>query len=108
MEINATSASALPRLTRKASPATPSAEAAPFAQIFKNVTKPTQTTLITPASATLSSQVRNARSMIFMENMPLEQRRSEVEKEDFTPQPAALERSRGSLERVLTQPGLNK
>lgn len=108
MEIIATTASALSRSTRNASPATPSFEEAPFAQIFKNVTKPAQATLITPASATLSSQVRNARSTTFMESMPLEQRRSEVEKEDFMPQPAALERSRGLLERLLTQPGMNK
>ena len=108
MEIIATAGSTLPRSTRNASAAAPSPEEAPFAQIFKNAFNPTGTTLIVTASATLTSEVRNARSTIFMENMSLDQRRSEVEKESFMPRPAALEQSKGFLERVLTQPGLNK
>jgi hypothetical protein len=48
-----------------------------------------------------------ARSIFFLQNMSIEQRRSAVQDEGFTPQAAALESPRGTGGRVLAQNAIN-
>lgn len=78
-----------------------------FAQIFKNAVKPVNTSPIVPAPATLSNLVPN-RSTFFMQNMPIEQRRSAVEEQDFKAQAAALESVTGDRGPVWSQNKANR
>ncbi|MDF2643301.1 MAG: hypothetical protein K0R45_2574 [Pseudomonas sp.] len=77
-----------------------------FAQIFKNAIRPAHPTPAVPAAATLTNLVP-ARSIFFLQNMSIEQRRSAVQDEGFTPQAAALESPRGTGGRVLAQNAIN-
>ena len=102
MEVNAKTATPHTQTKRSDAAARTSPGDGKFAQIFKNATRPANATPIVPASATLTQQAP-ARSTFFIQNMPLEQRRSAVEYEGFNPQPAALEPTKGAGGRVLLQ-----
>lgn len=102
MEINAKPTVNQPGTRNRTTAASTPADDRPFSQIFRNVVKPENTSSVVPAPATLT-QLAPIRSVFFMQNMPIEQRRSAVEDETFKPQAAALEPQKGAANRVLTQ-----
>lgn len=102
MEINAKTAVSHPGTWSRATAANTAANDGPFSQIFKNAVKPASSTPLVPAPATLTP-LAPTRSVFFMQNMPIEQRRSATEDETFKPQAAALEPQKGAADRVLTQ-----
>jgi hypothetical protein len=102
MEINAKANVSPPGAGNRTRAANGSADEGPFSQIFKNAVRPAHTTPIVPAPATLTHTALG-RSLFFMQNMPLEQRRSAVDEQDFKPQAAALEPQKGAANRVLVQ-----
>jgi hypothetical protein len=107
MEINAKVTVSHPATGNRTRAANTPADDGPFSQILKNAVKPAHTTPIVPAPATLT-QLINSRSMFFMQNMPIEQRRSAVEDETFRPQAAALEPQKGAANRLLTQNAVSR
>lgn len=102
MEINAKVTINHPGTGNRTKAANTAANDGPFSQIFKNAVRPAHTTPIVPAPATLTHTALG-RSLFFMQNMPLEQRRSAVDEQDFKPQAAALEPQKGAANRVLVQ-----
>lgn len=102
MEINVKTAVSHPGTWSRAVAANTAVSDSPFSQIFKNAVKPANSTALVPAPANLIS-LCPTRSVFFMQNMPIEQRRSAVEDETFRPQAAALEPQKGTANRVLTQ-----
>jgi hypothetical protein len=102
MEINAKTVPAHSPAKRPDAEAKAAQPDGAFAQIFRNVGKPATTHPIVPAPATLT-HIAPTRSSFFMQNMPIELRRSAVEDEHFRPQAAALEPLKGAGGRVLAQ-----
>ncbi|RRV08423.1 hypothetical protein EGJ27_10270 [Pseudomonas sp. v388] len=102
MEINTATTSSQPASKHRDTAVKPPSGEVPFAQIFKNVTKSTNSAPVIPAAAALALQTRT-RSTFFMHNMPIEQRTSAVDDENFTPRAAALESVKGAGGRVLAQ-----